>query len=245
MDVYYNDFEPYPCQVLRDRIAEGLLPQGFVDERSIKEVQASDLKRSKQIHLFAGIGGFPLGFKWAGMPSDFSIITGGFPCQDISTAGKGAGLAGERSGLWFEMLRVIRLVRPQFIVIENVAALLGRGLSTVLRDIAESGYDAEWQVISAADIGAPHLRKRVWIVANAKEQPIRTGLCEGESRGSGRRRSSNSSCPADWWFSEPDVGRVAHGIPKRMDRLKGLGNAIVPQIAQLIGERILQFGAST
>ena len=98
------------------------------------------------------------------------IVCGGFPCQDISTAGKGAGLAGERSGLWREMLRTIRLVRPRYAIVENVAALLGRGMGTVLGDMAEIGYDAEWGCISAADVGAPHLRRRIWIIGTDAHQ---------------------------------------------------------------------------
>ena len=94
------------------------------------------------------------------------IISGGFPCQDISTAGKGAGLDGKRSGLWFEMYRIIRELRPKWILIENVANLTNKGGVRVLQDLAEAGYDAEWQVISARDVGARHLRKKTldyWI----------------------------------------------------------------------------------
>lgn len=100
------------------------------------------------------------------------VVCGGFPCQDISAAGKGLGLAGSRSGLWREQLRTIRLVRPIYAIVENVAMLLNRGMGTVLGDLAESGYDAEWGCISARDVGAPHLRERIWIVAHT-EQPGR------------------------------------------------------------------------
>ena len=93
------------------------------------------------------------------------IITGGFPCQDISYAGKGAGILGERSGLWSELCRIIGEVRPRYAVLENVAALLNRGLDRVAGDLAEIRYDAEWHCISAAHVGAPHLRDRVWIIA--------------------------------------------------------------------------------
>lgn len=93
------------------------------------------------------------------------LVSGGFPCQDISTAGKGAGIGGERSGLWKEMFRIIREVRPRYVLVENVSALLGRGLGVVLGDLAEIGYDCEWDCIPASAIGAPHQRDRVWIVA--------------------------------------------------------------------------------
>ncbi len=153
--------------------------------------------------LFAGIGGFDLGFERAGFKTVWQVeineycrkvlarhfpdaeryadirecgvhnlkpvdvICGGFPCQDISNAGLRAGIDGERSGLWREMHRIISELRPRYVVVENVAALLGRGISRVLGDLSEIGYDAEWQVISAADVGAPHLRERIWIMAYA------------------------------------------------------------------------------
>jgi DNA (cytosine-5)-methyltransferase 1 len=94
------------------------------------------------------------------------LICGGFPCQDISTAGKGAGLSGSRSGLWFEYLRIIRALRPRWVVVENVAALRRRGLGAVLWGLADLGYNAEWSMLSAADVGAPHLRKRLFIIAS-------------------------------------------------------------------------------
>ena len=103
------------------------------------------------------------------MPSiGIDVICGGFPCQDISTAGKGAGITGERSGLWKEYARIIGEVRPRYAIMENVAALLIEGLRDVLCDLAALGYDAEWHCIPASAVGAPHRRDRVWIVANAR-----------------------------------------------------------------------------
>ena len=95
------------------------------------------------------------------------IVAGGFPCQDISAAGKGAGIDGERSGLWGEMARIVREVRPRYVFVENSPMLTSRGLGRVLGDLAEMGFDAEWGVVSASDTGAPHLRERIWIVAHA------------------------------------------------------------------------------
>lgn len=130
------------------------------------------------------------------------IISGGFPCQDISTAGKGAGLDGKRSGLWFEMWRIICELQPRWVLIENVANLANKGGSRVLHDLAEAGYDAEWQVISARDVGARHLRKRLWIIAYKRElfNSIKQGLqgqlhsFEGESGNKvrGERIAENS-----------------------------------------------------
>ena len=107
-------------------------------------------------------------------PESVDLICGGFPCQDISTAGKGEGIEGERSGLWFEMLRIIRLVRPQYVLIENVSALTFRGLDTILCGLSKSGYNAEWNIVSARSVGAPHLRKRIFIMAYP--------MCERRSR---------------------------------------------------------------
>src|SRR5512139_1947664 len=112
------------------------------------------------------------------------VICGGFPCQDISVAGKGAGIEGGRSGLWSEYARIIGELRPRYVIVENVAALLGRGLDRVLGDLAEIGYDAEWHCIPASYVGAPHRRDRVWIVAYPQCAERRA---VGEARGTDRR----------------------------------------------------------
>jgi DNA (cytosine-5)-methyltransferase 1 len=107
------------------------------------------------------------------------VICGGFPCQDISLAGKGAGLAGERSGLWRDYARLIGELRPSYVIVENVAALLGRGLGDVLGDLASLGYDAEWHCIPASAIGAPHRRDRLWIVAYTPTRSMHKGSSAG------------------------------------------------------------------
>jgi DNA (cytosine-5)-methyltransferase 1 len=160
------------------------------------------------------------------------VICGGFPCQNISIAGKGEGIAGRRSGLWKEFARIIGEVRPRYVIVENVAALLGRGLADVLGDLAALGYDAEWHCIPAFAVGAPHRRDRVWIVAYPAQQHV-DGTRHTRSRW--RYELTNS----DWWLIEPHVGRVAHGVPARVDRLKGLGNAVVPQIPEIVGRAIM------
>lgn len=181
------------------------------------------------------------------------VICGGFPCQDISNAnavwGECAGLAGERSGLWRELLRAIRLVRPRYAIVENVAALLGRGLGTVLGDLAEIGYDAEWHCVRASDIGAPHERDRIWIIA----YPIGT-------RGPRLVTSADFSAAGSWWvcgaedlqliadapfepgdrWPQPLLRRVDDGLSDRVDRLHAIGNAVVPQIPELIGRAIMK-----
>jgi DNA (cytosine-5)-methyltransferase 1 len=175
---------------------------------------------------------------------EVSVICGGFPCQPVSVAGKQLAQDDER-WLWPEFARVIRELRPRYALVENVPGLLVRGMGDVLRDLAELGYDAEWGCVSAASVGAPHLRKRIFIVAHAKVM-----LCDGSDLHSRSDRNrapvvqprdgSSTEAPSSWWSVEPNVGRVAHGVPNRVDRLRGLGNAIVPQVAEWIGRRLME-----
>jgi DNA (cytosine-5)-methyltransferase 1 len=196
------------------------------------------------------------------------VLCGGFPCQDLSYAGAGAGIDGERSGLWSEYARLIRELRPRYVVVENVSALLARGLGRVLGDLAACGYDAEWDCIPASAVGAPHRRDRTWLVAYP-QQPRLEGLgCDpgsqevpeprdGRALADSSRDLQAGSAPTwterdrtgarcergrageHWWSVEPDVGRVAHGVSARVDRLRSLGNALVPQIAEWLGHRIM------
>ena len=136
------EWEPYPASVLCARQNDGFLPPFPIWD----DVQTFD------------------GHPWRGI---VDVISGGFPCQDISAAGKGAGIDGERSGMWKQMARIIYEVRPRFAFVENSPMLTSRGLGTVLGDLASMGFDAKWGVLGAADIGAPHQRNRIWIVGNA------------------------------------------------------------------------------
>ena len=225
------------------------------------------------------------------------VITGGFPCQDLSVAGKQRGMGeGTRSGLWSEIVRLVGELRPQYVIVENVAALLagpserrGGWFGRVLGDLAECGYDAEWENIPASALGAPHRRERVWIVAYPMQSEHRgiPGAVDGkgkeacgergeppfQTRSSGQdvadanrnNAQGQQPCGIDaqgWagpitgplgplhsihrrgWETEPDVGRVAHGVPDRAHRLAALGNAVVPQIPELIGRAILQARAA-
>ncbi len=183
--VYYNDAEPFCCDVLRARIADGRLPKGFVDERSIEDVQPADLVGYTQCHFFAGIGGFPLGLRLGGMPDDFPIWTGGFPCQGISSAGKGLGIVKDkRSALWWEWYRLIASCRPAWLLIENVPALRTRGVDFVIAALEGIGYEvSDPAVVGAWAVGAPHRRDRVWIVGRLENTegkrerpvPVRSG----------------------------------------------------------------------
>lgn len=180
------------------------------------------------------------------IPNGFAdVICGGFPCQDISNAGKGAGIEGERSGLWKEYARIIGEVRPRYVLVENVAALLGRGLGRVLGDLAALWYDAEWHCIPASAVGLPHIRDRVWIVAYDRqkrgegcgEKPLLElgGIPWGENE---RRAAS--------WRDRPDLHgpklcNSSYGIS---DELGALGNAVVPQIPEILGQAILKAEAA-
>lgn len=220
------------------------------------------------------------------------VLVGGFPCQDLSHAGQRAGLEGERSGLWWEFHRIVSELRPRCVVVENVPGLFIRGFGDVLGSLADLGYDASWEVVSAASQGAPHLRERVFIVAYtdglrldrqgtpasgterhaARGEPAPRGQAvadaandrarrgqqlaqggegardvadaAGDRLGTARQRGRHDGNPdgRSRWATEPDVGRVAYGIPRRVDRLRGLGNAVVPQVARFVAERVLESG---
>lgn len=167
------------------------------------------------------------------------LIAGGFPCQDISLAGRHVGIDGERSGLWVELARIVSVLRPRFVLIENVPALLGRGMGELLGYLASAGMDAEWSTMRACEFGAPHTRARVFIVAHAKEERRGRGwiVWPTEKSMEVSRCDSESLRP---WSIEPTFPRVAYGVPRRLDRVRGVGNAVVPQVAEWIGKRIME-----
>lgn len=186
------------------------------------------------------------------------LIAGGFPCQDISNAGKRAGIDGERSGLWSEYHRIICELRPRFVLVENVAALLNRGMGRVLGDLSKSGYDAIWRVFSACEFGFPHSRERLFLIAYASSLRPYAYILGNSFAPTQRNKDSQKRCkdwlkwkvgvanvlPKTWGTeiqgnSEPVFLRVANGIPKQVDSIKGLGNAVVPQVAEWIGRRIM------
>jgi len=179
------------------------------------------------------------------------VITGGFPCQDISTAGKQAGMAsGTRSGLWSEIVRLIGELRPQYIIVENVANLLsgpsskrGGWFGRVLGDLAECGYDAEWENIPAGAVGAPHRRERVWIVAYPTKKQYAGKFFSFEHKKDFPYQSRASLLQANFiglGTSRGDYSlRRGDGFPAFMDILNAYGNAVVPQIPEMIGRAIL------
>ena len=182
------------------------------------------------------------------------VICGGFPCQDISTSGKQKGIEAARSGLWAEYHRLIGEIQPQYAIVENVRNLLagegGLWFAQVLQDLAEVRYDAEWHCIPAAYVGAPHVRDRVWIVAypsSRRTSALATAVIQGSEEG-------RLAIPNGWASTEPfrysdrqglfclgDSGNDGEydGIPGELDRIKALGNAVVPQVAELLGGALI------
>lgn len=175
------------------------------------------------------------------------IISGGFPCQDLSVAGFGAGLSGERSGLWSEYFRLIRELRPRFALVENVSALLVRGFGRVIGDLAEIGYRCEWDCLCAGYFGAPHLRERVFLLAYPDESNGKAGMGTEQKRP--RTIFAGSDCESfPVWLQTADrfIG-VDDGLSHRTYEHRGgsIGNAVVPQITEWIGRRILECKSET
>lgn len=183
------------------------------------------------------------GCEWLGghylQPVD--VIVGGFPCQDVSEAGAGRGIEGPQSGLWREMFRLVCELRPRYVVVENVSALLFRGIERVVGDLASIGYDAEWEPLSACGFGAPHSRDRVFIVAYPHES-ISGAPWPNEdqawSAGLLKRGAREKARLSAWFAVEPALDRMVHGVPGIVDRIRPFGNAILPQESEWIARRI-------
>lgn len=185
------------------------------------------------------------------------VIAGGFPCQDLSHAGVGRGIRAERSGLFFQITRIARELRPRYIILENVTALIHNPewMGVVLGELSESGFDAEWDCLPAAAFGADHIRDRIFIVAYPAGD--RGGVFENKAPG----RSSPLRSTSNFWgevgkdgigtlerrrldslrrAAESGVLPVADGIPTELAGYRGYGNAVVPQVAEFIGRRIIE-----
>ena len=262
--VGYVEFNDYCQRIIAARIRDGYLP---------------DAPIFGDIRAFLSEG---FAASYTGM---VDVITAGFPCQPFSTAGKRAG-ADDARNMWPATIECLRVVRPRFTLLENVPGLLSSGyFGTILGDLAESGYDARWRILSAAELGAPHKRDRLWVLANTINNAnwnIREQTRESESEiladAASERRDGRDCLPetsfengwictegdyqqagdvadacttglaqregapgkwthaaaagGDWWTIEPDVGRVAHGVAARVDRLKALGNGQVPAVVR-------------
>jgi DNA (cytosine-5)-methyltransferase 1 len=216
--VAFCEIEEFPCKVLAKHWP------GVPIYEDVKELTAERLRAD-------GIG--------------VDVITGGFPCQDLSASGKKGGIEAERSGLWGQIIRLAVELGPQFIFVENVTNLLvgpreqpGAWFGKVLGDLAEIGFDAEWDCIQASAIGAPHGRDRVWLVA----YPNQVGRTNSPL-GLDPFRQLVRGVKKDLWSSEPPeavISGVDDGFPDWVDRRAALGNAVVPQIPEMIGHAILQ-----
>ena len=183
------EWEPYAASVLLARQNDGILPPFPIWD----DVQTFD------------------GKPWAGR---VDVVSGGFPCQDISAAGKGAGIKGTRSGMWGHMARIIGEVRPRYVYVENSPLLTSRGLHQVLGDLAEMGFDARWGVISAADVGAPHKRDRIWIVADSGSQRGKAGIADSQ----GRQKGNSTE------FEHSSIDLADSENERNVRRVRGMGS---------------------
>jgi DNA (cytosine-5)-methyltransferase 1 len=186
-------------------------------------------------------------------PPYVDIISGGFPCQDISAAGRGEGITGSRSGLWSEYSRIIREVNPRFVIIENSPQLLRKGFEKVLYDLSQSGYDAEWQCLSGASFGMQHFRERVYIIAYRYQERFKPAKVFRELGGQKRPsecyydtiRESGHINAEGWGQVKPALYGDINDIPNRVDRVASCGNAVMPEIAQYLFECIKQHAYDT
>ncbi len=220
------EIESYCQQVLLQRQRDGILPR---------------------FPIWGDIKNFD-GKPWRGL---VDVICGGFPCQDISTAGTGAGIEGSRSGLWSEMARVIREVRPRYVLVENSPALVVRGLGRVLGDLAEMGYDARWGVLGTSDVGGHCSGKRLWIAAKATGERWE-GMVHGSSQKRGREaagRETDTANPCsrldrilalEKVVGEPAILGGNDGLANRVDRLAATGNGQNPFLAKLAWETLME-----
>jgi len=168
------------------------------------------------------------------------VITGGFPCQDLSVAGKQAGIDGERSGLWKELCRIISEVRPQYAIVENVPTLLsgdrGRWFGRVLGDLAEIGYDTEWETFSSRPFGTNHKRIRTWVIAYPASKRLERRVFTKEAW---KIRPKVAAC--DWWTAENRILRKSDRATDWIPKSKIIGNGQVVQVVEWIGKRIMEF----
>ena len=249
--VYYNENDSFASAWLSELIADGLIAEGEVDDRSIIDVSAGDLAGYDQCHFFAGIGGWSHALRLAMWGDDRPVWTGSCPCQPLSSAGQRKGHDDERH-LWPAFYALIAECRPATIFGEQVASKDGREwLAGVRADLEGLGYAVGAADLCAASVGAPHIRQRLWWVADASEDRRDVRQNPGRKRSAhqpeqqfGLRSKSGGSGARGFWqgeyiscadgkarLIEPGIFPLAHGVPNRVGTLRGAGNAIVPQVA--------------
>lgn len=237
MSVYYNDNDPYCAQWLRNLIAAGHLPAGEVDERPIQSVTADDVRRFRQCHFFAGIGGWPLALGLAGWSE--SVWTGSCPCQPFSDAGARKGSEDARH-IWPEFYRLIGECKPAIVFGEQVASEAGREwLAGIFSDLEVLGYACAAADMCAASIGAPHVRQRLFWISDA----TRSKAWAAELENGGRKIAPRQTHPASSYrgfacrdggtyrVPESEIDFVVDGFSGCVEQISAYGNAIVPQVA--------------
>jgi DNA (cytosine-5)-methyltransferase 1 len=276
MPAYYNDNDAKACAWLRELIRVGLIAAGDVDDRGIEDVRASDLAGYEQCHFFAGIGGWSYALRLAGWPDGRSVWTGSCPCQPFSAAGRGKGTDDPRH-LWPQFRRLVEECGPSVVFGEQVASKAGRSWLTGVRaDLEALGYGVGAADLCAAGVGAPHIRQRLFWLADAScswrrlesecegnEQWRTHARGEGETSGladaTNRRRSRQGGTfglerdGTDSWHGvyipcadgkarriEPSIEPLVDGLPGRVGLLRGYGNSICPQVAQVFIEAYLE-----
>jgi len=228
--VYYNDIEPFVCDWLRELMRDGLIAEGDIDSRSITDIDPADLKGYTRCHFFAGIGGWELALNWAGWPDDAEAWTGSCPCQPFSSAGKRKGADDDRH-LWPAFRALIAERRPPTVFGEQVASSDGRAwLASVFADLEDMDYRAAGADLCAAGVGAPHIRQRLWWVADTERDIVGRRACSGTAGRVGRVGE-----PVSWDTGWPDALAVFRtlddGLPRCVGGTDAARNAIVPQVA--------------
>lgn len=253
MSVVYNDCDAAVCAWLNALIERRHLPRGVVVCCDVRSLSPSDVSGYQQVHLFAGIGGWPLALQMARWPDEITVWTASLPCQPLSVAGQRRGPDDERH-LWPAVYRLIAECRPPIILGEQVASALGKQwLSAVRADLEALGYACGAADLCAASVGAPHIRQRLYWVAYANGARLEGLAAVGELLGSQCEAAERDNQAGAWtdpsWVDCRDGVRrpigpgtfpLAHGVPARVVRLRGYGNAIVPQLGAAFAEAALQ-----
>ena len=203
------------------------LVEEFSDRSCLDTESCALLKSIRTAEKSSWLDGKP----WRGI---VDVVSAGFPCQPFSVAGRKRG-ADDSRNLWPDTIRIIREVGPRFALLKNVPHLLAHDYyGEVLGDLAEAGFDAQWGIVSASELGAPHRRERIWVLATNADVP----RCEEQRE---QEPGSKELCKLErsgWWTTEPGIRRVDHGVADRVERLKGLGNGQVPRVAQEAWRRL-------